>query len=80
MIVTKEDCLKCGGLCCFFGVAAASKTWKGIEVGKDGWCRFYDKELKCTIHDDKPQVCKDFEIGCPECVAHRKPGLEIGLI
>ena len=70
MKLTEEDCLKCG-LCCFFGILTAGKKWQGIEIGDDGWCRFYDPEEKCTIHEEKPQVCKDFKIGCPECIAHR---------
>ena len=67
MKLTEEDCLSCGG-CCFFEIQSAGKKHKGIEVGEDGWCKFYDEELKCTIHDEKPKICVDFEIGCIECI------------
>ena len=67
MKVTEEDCLTCGA-CCFFGKRFTGKSWKRIEVGEDGWCIHYNNEKKCMIHEDKPQVCKDFEIGCPQCI------------
>jgi Fe-S-cluster containining protein len=67
MNVTLDYCKNCG-VCCFFGKATAGKKWLGIEIGDDGWCKFYDPEKKCTIHDKKPQVCKDFKPGCPECI------------
>ena len=66
IIPTKEDCVECGA-CCFFGKPSAG-TWGEIIVGEDGWCIHYDPEKKCTIHDDKPQVCIEFETGCDECV------------
>ena len=67
MKLTKEDCLSCGA-CCFFGKYNAGKKWEGLEVGENGWCIHHDKEKKCTIHEERPQVCRDFDIGCEECV------------
>jgi len=79
MKLTEEDCLKCG-LCCFFGVFAAGAEYRGIICGEDGWCIYYDQKQKCTIHEEKPQICKDFKIGYPDCMIHRENGLKLGKI
>ncbi len=60
------DCLSCG-VCCYFP-NEIGKSFKGITVGEDGWCIYYDKEKKCTIHDKKPLVCIEFVAGSPHCL------------
>ena len=67
MKVTLEDCKNCG-ICCFFGKRYIGKEWEGIKVGEDGWCVYYDPKKKCTIHEERPEVCREFKTGCPECI------------
>ncbi|MGS0467729.1 YkgJ family cysteine cluster protein [Cobetia marina] len=39
----------------------------------DGWCAAVDREtLMCTIYDRRPQLCRDYEMGSPECEDERK--------
>jgi Fe-S-cluster containining protein len=38
----------------------------------DGWCIALDRgSLRCTIYRDRPQVCRDFAMGSPECLVER---------
>ena len=61
------DCLECG-LCCYFCEESAGKNLDGIIIGEDGWCIYFDKKDKCTIYENKPKVCDDFEMGGDGCL------------
>jgi Fe-S-cluster containining protein len=38
----------------------------------DGWCVALDREtMRCTIHPQRPQVCRDFATGSAECRGER---------
>ena len=76
----KLDCLKCG-VCCYFPYAnkkiIAKLIARGIVVGEDGWCIYYDKIKKCTIHNKRPFVCENYIAGSPNCLRMRKERLGI---
>ena len=39
---------------------------------KDGWCAALDrKTYKCRIYTARPQLCRDFATGSPECLDER---------
>lgn len=64
------NCFECG-VCCFFRKQNAGKKIGGIEVGEDGWCVFY-QENKCSIYEERPQMCRDFQKGGKSCLGRRK--------
>jgi len=70
MTKNKLDCLNCG-VCCFIPYLSGTK-FKGIEIGKDGWCVHYDKEEKCTIYSKRPMICRKYVSGSPNCIELRK--------
>ncbi|MCL1068397.1 YkgJ family cysteine cluster protein [Shewanella olleyana] len=79
-------CTGCKACCCKLEVILISDTgvpeeyigedqWGG-EVMKrldDGWCIAVDREtLMCTIYENRPWVCREFEMGSYECVEERQ--------
>lgn len=48
---------------------------QGLTVmvrGDDGWCLALDRgSLRCTIYAVRPQLCRVFEAGSPECLEER---------
>lgn len=35
---------------------------------EDGWCSALDREtLMCSIYENRPDICRDFEMGSYEC-------------
>ncbi len=55
----------------------------GLDVMRrldDGWCIALDRDtLRCTIYDLRPQVCRDFATGSPECREERAEWREIAI-
>jgi uncharacterized protein len=38
----------------------------------DGWCAALDRDtLLCRIYEQRPLVCRELEVGSPECLAER---------
>jgi len=38
----------------------------------DGWCSALDRDTQlCTIYENRPWVCRAFEMGSHECVEER---------
>jgi Fe-S-cluster containining protein len=38
----------------------------------DGWCAALDRgSMACTIYDQRPLVCREFEVGSDECLVER---------
>lgn len=38
----------------------------------DGWCSALDRNtMKCTIYNNRPWVCREFEMGSHECIVER---------
>lgn len=48
--------------------------WGGQVMRRleDGWCAALDREtMRCTIYADRPQVCRAFDMGGPDCIEER---------
>jgi len=75
------DCLKCGACCEEFAMPYAKpetdeERWLIFHAKViDGWMHFDAKctkltaEGRCSCYDHRPKVCKDYQPGCPECLA-----------
>jgi Fe-S-cluster containining protein len=38
----------------------------------DGWCAALDRNtMMCTIYEKRPLICREFEMGAPECIDER---------
>jgi len=80
------NCDGCGACCSFliFKMRAVNRVdgqlleWRGCRFAGEDMaiplpCKHLDLETKkCKIYEDRPQACKDFEIGCNTCLGVRK--------
>ncbi|MCF7985617.1 MAG: YkgJ family cysteine cluster protein [Thiohalocapsa sp.] len=80
------SCERCEACCCRLEVLLITDTgvparfiaidrWGGETMARldDGWCAALDRRtLRCTIYDRRPWVCREFEMGGPECVVERE--------
>ncbi|CAQ80891.1 YkgJ family cysteine cluster protein [Aliivibrio salmonicida] len=81
--ITCENCQAC---CCKLEVMIITDTgvpevyidrdeW-GSEVmlrSEDGWCAAVDRDtLMCTIYENRPWICREFEMASYECEEERK--------
>jgi Fe-S-cluster containining protein len=42
----------------------------------DGWCSALDRStLLCTIYENRPWICREFETGSDECKVERSEGM-----
>lgn len=80
------SCSNCRACCCSSEVIIISDT--GVpeqhiyadEHGSesmlrlaDGWCSALDRNtMLCTIYENRPWVCREFEMGSYECINERK--------
>lgn len=79
-------CATCKACCCRLEVMLITDTgvprehieidaWGG-EVMKrldDGWCSAVDRDtFMCTIYENRPWICREFEMGSDECIDERK--------
>ena len=49
-------------------------AWGGEVMARleDGWCAALDREtMLCTIYDNRPWVCREFEMGSHDCIEQR---------
>lgn len=88
---SKVSCVNCQACCCRLEVMVLTDTgvpekylqtdqWGGKVMARleDGWCAALDREtMSCTIYDNRPWVCREFEVGSPECLEERKENLPI---
>jgi len=38
-----------------------------------GWCAALDRDtMMCTIYERRPLICREFEMGAPECLEERQ--------
>ncbi|KAB7700269.1 YkgJ family cysteine cluster protein [Plesiomonas shigelloides] len=79
-------CSNCQACCCKLEVMIISDTgvprhhiavdkWGGETMRRleDGWCSALDREtLLCTIYENRPWICRQFEMGSYECQGERK--------
>ncbi|MCL1117146.1 MULTISPECIES: YkgJ family cysteine cluster protein [Pseudomonadati] len=79
------SCSNCQACCCRLEVMIISDTgvpkkyiafdkWGGETMLRlsDGWCSALDREsMMCTIYENRPWICREFEMGSYECVTQR---------
>ncbi len=79
------DCARCEAICCRLtvvilpgdAVPAGLTTHDdhGLEMmarGEDGWCVALDLDtMRCSIYEQRPQICRKFPMGGPYCRAER---------
>jgi Fe-S-cluster containining protein len=82
---TEVTCSNCQACCCRLEVMILTDTGvpqEHISVDEwgaetmlrldDGWCSAVDREtLMCTIYENRPWVCREFEMGSYECKTER---------
>ena len=78
-------CDNCAACCCRLEVMLLTDTgvpprfierdrWGGETMRRldDGWCAALDRDsMRCTIYANRPLICREFEMGSPECVEER---------
>jgi Fe-S-cluster containining protein len=85
VLAPEVTCSTCQACCCSLEAMIISDT--GVphqyidadEHGQesmlrldDGWCAALDRHtLMCTIYDNRPWVCREFEMGSYECITER---------
>ncbi|MEH6549722.1 MAG: YkgJ family cysteine cluster protein [Pseudomonadales bacterium] len=79
------SCSNCRACCCRLEVLLITDTgvpqkyittdsWGGEVMTRlnDGWCIALDRNtMMCTIYENRPWVCREFEMGSFECIAER---------
>lgn len=79
-------CASCEACCCRLEVMILTETgvtdefivtdkWgsSSMERLDDGWCAALDRNtMLCTIYENRPWVCREFEAGSYECIVERK--------
>ncbi len=85
MTCANISCTQCLACCCRLEVMLISdtgvpkhlialNTQGGESMARldDGWCAALDRNtLRCTIYENRPQICRDFEVGSYECITER---------
>lgn len=78
-------CSNCKACCCRLEVMLISDTgvpeeyiatdkWGSETMQRldDGWCAALDREtFMCSIYENRPDICRDFEMGSYECLDER---------
>ncbi len=78
---TEISCSNCQACCCRLEVMIITDTgvpeqhiafdqWGGETMLRlaDGWCSALDREtFMCTIYENRPWICREFEMGSYEC-------------
>ncbi|MCG6967389.1 MAG: YkgJ family cysteine cluster protein [Chromatiaceae bacterium] len=78
-------CASCQACCCRLEVMLISDTrvpdhltqtdeWGGRSMARldDGWCAALDRNtMLCMIYENRPGVCREYEMGGYECMAER---------
>jgi uncharacterized protein len=80
------SCSTCQANCCKLEVMLITETgvperhiavdeW-GAETMlrlEDGWCSALDRQtFLCTIYENRPWICREFELGSYECIIERE--------
>ncbi len=78
-------CSTCAACCCQLEVILLTDTgvperyidtdeWGGDVMARldDGWCIALDRDtMLCGIYENRPWVCREFEMGSHECLEER---------
>lgn len=79
------SCSNCRACCCRLEVMLITDTgvperhiardeWGGETMRRlaDGWCSALDRDtFLCTIYENRPWICREFEMGSDECLDER---------
>ena len=79
-------CANCEACCCRLEVMVLTDTgvpdqylatneWGCEVMGRldDGWCAALDRDtLMCSIYQNRPWVCREFEMASYECITERE--------
>ena len=82
---SRITCANCEAICCRLEVLLITDTgvpdefietdkWGGMTMArsKDGWCSALDRSTKlCSIYENRPWICREFQMGGCECVSAR---------
>jgi Fe-S-cluster containining protein len=82
---TEISCANCQACCCRLEVMILTDTgvpdahistdkWGAETMLRldDGWCSALDREtLMCSIYENRPLICREFEMGSYECSNER---------
>jgi len=85
LLAPKITCSNCRACCCSLEVMIISDTGvpsQHIDVDihgsesmlrlDDGFCSALDRNTSlCTIYENRPWVCREFEMGSYECITER---------
>jgi Fe-S-cluster containining protein len=86
LLAAAVSCDTCEAICCRLQVLLIGDNdvpeemtewsdWGGqvMRQEEDGWCTALDRiTMKCTIYAQRPQVCRDYEMGGFECIDERR--------
>jgi uncharacterized protein len=81
----RVSCATCAAACCRLEVWCLTDTGVPRHLTRidpsggtlmdcldDGWCAALDRDtLLCRIYERRPLVCRELEVGSPECLAER---------
>ncbi|MEH6651721.1 MAG: YkgJ family cysteine cluster protein [Motiliproteus sp.] len=79
------SCDNCEACCCRLKVMLFTDTgvpdrfiesddWGALSMRQldDGWCAALDRNsLRCSIYQQRPLICREFEMGAEECLTER---------
>jgi uncharacterized protein len=85
----EATCANCQACCCRLEVLLITDTgvpdhfieldkWGGQTMARldDGWCAALNRQsMKCSIYENRPWVCREFEMGEHECLTERAANL-----
>ncbi len=88
---TVVTCANCEAACCrleamLFSdpevpanlIATDERGERSMARLEDGWCSALDRNtMLCTIYEQRPWICREFEMGEDECLAARAARLKI---
>ncbi|MGR5065504.1 YkgJ family cysteine cluster protein [Photobacterium sp. DNB22_13_2] len=86
MTSSNVSCSNCKACCCRLEVMIISDTGVPEEFIQrdqyfgetmrrldDGWCAALDRDtFMCTIYENRPWICREFEMGSYECIDERE--------
>jgi len=87
----KVSCDNCDACCCRLEVILISDTgvpghfikidqWGGSTMRRldDGWCAALNRNnMKCTIYENRPLVCREYVMGDYECIVERNENMAL---
>ena len=86
LVDASVTCDSCAAVCCRLEVLLVTETGvperfirdnpagvAAMDRLDDGWCAALDRErMCCGIYARRPLICREFEMGGPDCLAERE--------